>query len=185
MPVDARLRSSASRWTTATSPSGECWIQTAYLVMPRRLREASYAVLRSPCQQERIALRSRSVLPGNSGMVNATACAVVVGSDIVIPPAQVSGLCLASSDGRTETSIPGNLGSLAHLMCQSWPPRATITHACGLGDGAARGGGSGLAVRGLRRDEYYRELAARLRRTIASDATCWHGVDPRTLQGLG
>ena len=27
---------------------GECWIQTASLVMPRRLREASYAVLRSP-----------------------------------------------------------------------------------------------------------------------------------------
>jgi hypothetical protein len=39
----------------------------------------------------------------------------------------------------------------------------------------------GLAVRGLPRDEYYRELAARLRRTIAIDATCWHGVDPRTL----
>jgi hypothetical protein len=74
MPVNARFTSSASRWTTATSPSGECWIQTASLVMPRRLREASYAVLRSPCQQERIALRSRSVLPGNSGIVNATAC---------------------------------------------------------------------------------------------------------------
>jgi DNA-binding CsgD family transcriptional regulator len=39
----------------------------------------------------------------------------------------------------------------------------------------------GLAVRGLPRDEYYRELAARLRRTIAIDATCWHGLDPRTL----
>jgi hypothetical protein len=39
----------------------------------------------------------------------------------------------------------------------------------------------GLAVRGLPRDEYYRELAARLRRTMAIDATCWHGVDPRTL----
>jgi DNA-binding CsgD family transcriptional regulator len=39
----------------------------------------------------------------------------------------------------------------------------------------------GLAVRGLPRDEYYRELAARLRRTMAIDATCWHWVDPRTL----
>jgi hypothetical protein len=39
----------------------------------------------------------------------------------------------------------------------------------------------GLAVRGLPRDEYYLELAARLRRRIAIDATCWHGVDPRTL----
>lgn len=39
----------------------------------------------------------------------------------------------------------------------------------------------GLAVRGLPRDECYRELAARLRRTIAIDATCWHGVVPRTL----
>jgi hypothetical protein len=29
--------------------------------------------------------------------------------------------------------------------------------------------------------EYHRELAARLRRRIAIDATCWHGVDPRTL----
>jgi DNA-binding CsgD family transcriptional regulator len=38
-----------------------------------------------------------------------------------------------------------------------------------------------LAVRGLPRDEYHRELAARLRRRIAIDATCWHGVDPRTL----
>lgn len=70
---------------------GECWIQTASLVMPRRLREASYAALRSPCQQERIALRSMSVLPGNSGIANATACAVVVDRTLFIPPAQVSG----------------------------------------------------------------------------------------------
>jgi DNA-binding CsgD family transcriptional regulator len=38
-----------------------------------------------------------------------------------------------------------------------------------------------LAVRGLARDEYQRELAARLRRTIPIDAACWHGLDPRTL----
>jgi hypothetical protein len=38
-----------------------------------------------------------------------------------------------------------------------------------------------LAVRGLPRDDYHRELAARLRRRIAIDATCRHGVDPRTL----
>lgn len=38
-----------------------------------------------------------------------------------------------------------------------------------------------LAVRGLPRDAYHRELAARLRRTIPIDAACWHGLDPRTL----
>ena len=78
MPVSARFKSSASRWAMAMSPLGNCWIQTASLVIPRRLREASYAALRSPRQQERIALRSMSVLPGNSGMANATACAVVI-----------------------------------------------------------------------------------------------------------
>ncbi|MEV0289755.1 MULTISPECIES: helix-turn-helix transcriptional regulator [unclassified Kribbella] len=38
-----------------------------------------------------------------------------------------------------------------------------------------------LAVRGLPRDEFHRELAARIRRVVPIDATCWHGLDPRTL----
>lgn len=38
-----------------------------------------------------------------------------------------------------------------------------------------------LGVRGLPRDEYHRELTARLRTTIAFDAACWHGLDPQTL----
>ena len=38
-----------------------------------------------------------------------------------------------------------------------------------------------LALRGLPRDEYHRELGARLRRTIAFDAACWHGLDAHTL----
>ena len=37
-----------------------------------------------------------------------------------------------------------------------------------------------LGRRGLPRDEYFAEVAARLRRTIASDATCWHTLDPQT-----
>lgn len=38
-----------------------------------------------------------------------------------------------------------------------------------------------LSLRGLRRDEFHRELAARIRRAVPVDATCWHGLDPRTL----
>ena len=38
-----------------------------------------------------------------------------------------------------------------------------------------------LAGRGLARQDYYRELAARLRRTIEFDAACWHTLDPQTL----
>lgn len=37
-----------------------------------------------------------------------------------------------------------------------------------------------LAGRGLPREEYYRELAARLRRTVDFDAACWHTLDPQT-----
>ncbi len=38
-----------------------------------------------------------------------------------------------------------------------------------------------LSLRGMQRDEFHRELASRLRRTIPVDAACWHGLDPRTL----
>jgi DNA-binding CsgD family transcriptional regulator len=38
-----------------------------------------------------------------------------------------------------------------------------------------------LSLRGMRRDEFHHELAARIRRVIPIDATCWHGLDPRTL----
>ena len=37
-----------------------------------------------------------------------------------------------------------------------------------------------LGSRGLPRDEYFAELAARLRRTIDADAFCWHTLDPET-----
>ncbi len=37
-----------------------------------------------------------------------------------------------------------------------------------------------LGTRGLSREEYFAELAPRLRRTIDSDATCWHTLDPQT-----
>jgi DNA-binding CsgD family transcriptional regulator len=37
-----------------------------------------------------------------------------------------------------------------------------------------------LGTRGLPRNEYFAELAPRLRRVIASDATCWHTLDPQT-----
>ena len=37
-----------------------------------------------------------------------------------------------------------------------------------------------LGARGLPRAEYFAELAPRLRRTIDSDATCWHTLDPHT-----
>lgn len=38
-----------------------------------------------------------------------------------------------------------------------------------------------LALRGFDRDEYNRELSARLRRGLAFDAACWHALDPETL----
>ncbi len=38
-----------------------------------------------------------------------------------------------------------------------------------------------LANRALSREEYRREVAARLRRAIPFDASCWHALDPRTL----
>ena len=38
-----------------------------------------------------------------------------------------------------------------------------------------------LALRGLERDEYNRELGDRLRKAIPFDAACWHALDPRTL----
>jgi DNA-binding CsgD family transcriptional regulator len=37
-----------------------------------------------------------------------------------------------------------------------------------------------LGLRGLPRDEYFSELAPRLRRVVDSDATCWHTLDPHT-----
>lgn len=37
-----------------------------------------------------------------------------------------------------------------------------------------------LAARGLARDEFFAELAPRLRRVIDNDATCWHTLDPQT-----
>ena len=37
-----------------------------------------------------------------------------------------------------------------------------------------------LGARGLPRNDYFVELAPRLRRVIESDATCWHTLDPQT-----
>jgi DNA-binding CsgD family transcriptional regulator len=37
-----------------------------------------------------------------------------------------------------------------------------------------------LGTRGLPRDEYFAELAPRLRRVIDNDASCWHTLDPHT-----
>jgi DNA-binding CsgD family transcriptional regulator/GAF domain-containing protein len=37
-----------------------------------------------------------------------------------------------------------------------------------------------LGRRGLPRDHYFSEVAARLRRVIDCDATCWHTLDPQT-----
>jgi DNA-binding NarL/FixJ family response regulator len=37
-----------------------------------------------------------------------------------------------------------------------------------------------LGTRALSRDDYFREVAARLRRVIDCDATCWHTLDPAT-----
>lgn len=38
-----------------------------------------------------------------------------------------------------------------------------------------------LGARGLPREEYFAELAPRLRRVVDNDATCWHTLDPQTL----
>jgi DNA-binding CsgD family transcriptional regulator len=37
-----------------------------------------------------------------------------------------------------------------------------------------------VGTRGLPREQYYAEVTARLRRVIASAATCWHTIDPQT-----
>src|ERR1700743_630425 len=37
-----------------------------------------------------------------------------------------------------------------------------------------------LGARGLPRGEYFAELAPRLRRAVANDASCWHTLDPQT-----
>jgi DNA-binding CsgD family transcriptional regulator len=37
-----------------------------------------------------------------------------------------------------------------------------------------------LGTRGLSREEYFAELAPRLRRVVDSDASCWHTLDPET-----
>jgi DNA-binding CsgD family transcriptional regulator len=37
-----------------------------------------------------------------------------------------------------------------------------------------------LGTRGLSREDYFAELAPRLRRVVASDASCWHTLDPQT-----
>jgi DNA-binding CsgD family transcriptional regulator len=37
-----------------------------------------------------------------------------------------------------------------------------------------------LAARGLPREEFFAELAPRLRRVIDNDASCWHTLDPQT-----
>jgi DNA-binding CsgD family transcriptional regulator len=37
-----------------------------------------------------------------------------------------------------------------------------------------------LGTRGLSREEYFAELAPRLRRAVDSDASCWHTLDPQT-----
>jgi DNA-binding CsgD family transcriptional regulator len=37
-----------------------------------------------------------------------------------------------------------------------------------------------LGRNGLPREEYYREVAARLRRVVDCDSTCWHTLDPQT-----
>ena len=40
---------------------------------------------------------------------------------------------------------------------------------------------AGLGRRALPREEYFREVAARLRRVLSCDAMCWHTLDPDTL----
>lgn len=37
-----------------------------------------------------------------------------------------------------------------------------------------------LGTRGLSREDYFAELAPRLRRVVPSDASCWHTLDPQT-----
>jgi DNA-binding CsgD family transcriptional regulator len=37
-----------------------------------------------------------------------------------------------------------------------------------------------LGARGLSREDYFAELAPRLRRVVPSDASCWHTLDPQT-----
>jgi DNA-binding CsgD family transcriptional regulator len=37
-----------------------------------------------------------------------------------------------------------------------------------------------LGARGLPREEYFAELAPRLRRVVPNDASCWHTIDPQT-----
>jgi DNA-binding CsgD family transcriptional regulator len=37
-----------------------------------------------------------------------------------------------------------------------------------------------LGTRGLSREEYFAELAPRLRRVVGNDASCWHTLDPQT-----
>ncbi|HEY5332821.1 MAG TPA: hypothetical protein VIJ21_04680, partial [Solirubrobacterales bacterium] len=37
-----------------------------------------------------------------------------------------------------------------------------------------------LGTRGLSREDYFAELAPRLRRVVGSDASCWHTLDPQT-----
>lgn len=53
-------------------------------------------------------------------------------------------------------------------MASRWPVER-------LADEVAR-----LGSRGLPRDEYFAELAQRLRRTVGFDASCWHTLDPET-----
>ena len=36
-----------------------------------------------------------------------------------------------------------------------------------------------LTVRGLPREQYFREVSARLRRVLHCDAACWHTIDPQ------
>ncbi len=37
-----------------------------------------------------------------------------------------------------------------------------------------------IGTRGLSREEYFAELAPRLRRVVGNDASCWHTLDPQT-----
>ena len=49
----------------------------------------------------------------------------------------------------------------------------------GLSTGSARRSSCSV-TRGLPRDEYFAQLAPRLRRVIDNDASCWHTLDPHT-----
>ena len=57
---------------------------------------------------------------------------------------------------------------LARMPAQSWSIER-------LADDVAT-----LGRRGLPREQYFTEVTARLRRVVASDATCWHTLDPHT-----